>query len=45
MQVEGTGEDWFVYKLPKQLQQHGEDEALADTISVGRHNITQVRPA
>ena len=48
LQVEGTQEDWFVYKLPRkqqqQQQQPGEDDdLLTATVSVGRHSVTKVR--
>ena len=45
LQVEGTEEDWFVYKLPRRLQppqQPAGDQELAETVNVGRHNITKV---
>lgn len=44
LQVEGTDDDWFVYKLPKKQQKpaQDDDELLSDTVSVGRHTITKV---
>jgi hypothetical protein len=47
--VEGTADDWFVYKVPKSARGSGAGAGtgsglglLQDTVNVGRHTITEV---